>query len=466
MFKSAVTRLWPTRLQSLVVGILLIGWLLTACDSGPTLAPNPAVTPGIAGITPGATASYPPILFVHGNGDSSALWITILWRFESNGYPAERLFTIDFPHPTARDDNTKLQTNRSSTDEQRTQLATRVDEVLSLTGATKLILVGNSRGGYSIRNFLKNRGGVSKVQAAILSGTPNHGVIKAPLNTDNEFNGDGPFLKGLNSGPNEVVAGVPFLTIRSDKNDKFAQPMSVENPLGVGYDGPALNGATNVALDGVDHRETAYSPRAFQEIYKFITGNSPASTDIKPETNSQLSGLITGYENEAATNLPVSNVAVSIFEIDHKTGTRIGGAVYQVTTGADGAWGSFKAKPDAYYEFVVQAPGDWERHFFRTPFPRSSKLVTMRLYNSKDDKPTPGKAVIIFTRPRGYFAGNRDKALLDGKPIPGMKDGVPTIASLRVEFDGPERAVPATLHNEAMTVRAIPNAVVYAEFQQ
>jgi hypothetical protein len=26
-----------------------------------------------------------PVLFVHGNGDTAGLWITTIWRFESNG---------------------------------------------------------------------------------------------------------------------------------------------------------------------------------------------------------------------------------------------------------------------------------------------------------------------------------------------------------------------------------------------
>src|SRR5438876_1042453 len=33
---------------------------------------------------PSAT-EIPPILFAHGNGDHAALWITTLWRMESNG---------------------------------------------------------------------------------------------------------------------------------------------------------------------------------------------------------------------------------------------------------------------------------------------------------------------------------------------------------------------------------------------
>ena len=37
--------------------------------------------------TPAAAADVPPVLFVHGNGDHPALWITTLWRMESNGVP-------------------------------------------------------------------------------------------------------------------------------------------------------------------------------------------------------------------------------------------------------------------------------------------------------------------------------------------------------------------------------------------
>jgi hypothetical protein len=35
--------------------------------------------------TPPVANEIPPVLFVHGNGDHAALWITTLWRMESNG---------------------------------------------------------------------------------------------------------------------------------------------------------------------------------------------------------------------------------------------------------------------------------------------------------------------------------------------------------------------------------------------
>jgi hypothetical protein len=47
---------------------------------------------------PGA-AQVPPVLFVHGNGDHAALWITTLWRMESNGIPRDRMLAINFTDP-------------------------------------------------------------------------------------------------------------------------------------------------------------------------------------------------------------------------------------------------------------------------------------------------------------------------------------------------------------------------------
>ena len=43
-------------------------------------------------------------------------------------------------------------------------------------------------------------------------------------------------------------------------------------PTGVTTEGPELQGATNLVLGALDHREVAFHPRAFREIYKFIAG--------------------------------------------------------------------------------------------------------------------------------------------------------------------------------------------------
>src|SRR6185369_13843969 len=101
---------------------------------------------------PQAQQAFPPIVFVHGNGDSAALWQTTIWRFESNGWPRDRLHAIDLPYPLARAEDSKAEPGRSSTAEAMAFLRTEVDKVLRATGARQVVLVGNSRGGYAIRS--------------------------------------------------------------------------------------------------------------------------------------------------------------------------------------------------------------------------------------------------------------------------------------------------------------------------
>src|ERR1019366_7862170 len=108
--------------------------------------------PFVACATRRGAGELPPIIFVAGNGDTAAIWMTTIWRFESNGWPRDRLHAIDMPYPNARDDDPKAQPGRSSTAEHTASLAAEVRRVLATTGASGVALVGNSRGGYPIRN--------------------------------------------------------------------------------------------------------------------------------------------------------------------------------------------------------------------------------------------------------------------------------------------------------------------------
>ena len=94
---------------------------------------------------------------MHGNGDHAALWITTLWRMESNGVPRERMFAINFTDPLARSDDKVEQADRSSTEDQRRELAEAIKELKRRTGAPRVALVGNSRGGNPIRNCHQER---------------------------------------------------------------------------------------------------------------------------------------------------------------------------------------------------------------------------------------------------------------------------------------------------------------------
>jgi pimeloyl-ACP methyl ester carboxylesterase len=419
-----------------------------------------------------APADIPPILFVHGNGDHAALWLTTLWRMESNGVPRERLFAINFTDPLARTDDKVEQPGRSSTEDQRRELADAIKELKRSTGASRVALVGNSRGGNPIRNLVKNGGGAD-VSHAVLCGVPNHGVYVWDEGLGGEFNGAGPFLRGLNAGENEVTDGTAFLTLRSDGNDKFAQADGrfVGKPgvsTGVTSDGPALKGATNLVLGTIDHRETAYSPRAFREIFKFIAGREPQRLEIVPETNVKLSGLVTGTPGGVQTNRPVSGASVDVYRVSADTGERSGGPVHSSQTAADGRWGPAQVDPTWYLEIVLTSPGSTTTHFYRSPFPRSSDILHLRAARALGPADAGAGAVVMMSRPRGYFGLPRDVVLIDGKEPKDVKPGVATDAVTTVLLPAAEigRPVVGLFNGERIVARAWPaseNRIAVAE---
>jgi pimeloyl-ACP methyl ester carboxylesterase len=409
-------------------------------------------------------AGDPPILFVHGDSDSAVIFDTVLWRFESNGWDPKRLFTVNFSHPVGVRDYSKPNPNRSTFDEEMKELAARVAEVLAETGEDKLILVAHSRGGNAVRHYIKNGGGAAHVSVAILAATGNHGVRGLESETNyREFHKDGAFLRQLNDGPTEAVAGIRWLTLRSDNGDEFFQPTRVrfghpEEPSGIRYDGPELTGATNVVLPGLTHGEVLKDPAAFGEMYRFITGREPTHTDIVPEAVPVLSGMITRMAGDDELNIPFVGALLEIYEVSSTTGERLGAAVHQKTTGADGVWGPFGAKPDAYYEFVMSCQGYPVNHIYWAPFPRSSSVLHLRPRALHDDDRTVGSAVVLFDN-NGSMALGHGTALIDGAPAPGLK-AMPLAhwgATLRLA-PGELRAVPVVLNAVRLTVRNWPVA--------
>ena len=459
------------------LGLFLVV-LLQACNAPLQVSPSTS------------EMKYPPIVFVHGNGDSAALWQTTLWRFESNGWPSDRLHAIDVPYPLARDDDSKPQLGRTSTAEHMAFLKTEVEKVLQKTGAKQVVLFANSRGGYAVRNYIQNGGGDKTVSHAILGGTPNHGVWAIPgFRENNEFSGTGPFLSGLNAPKNaagdEVIGPVKWLTIRSNNNDKFAQPDGLwigqkGTPTFVTFAGPELKGANNIVIPRIDHRETSFSPQAFDDVHRFITGRAPMQPTITPQQRIELSGIVTGLglrsddpaSGNFVNNLPILGAKVAVYALGEQA-QRTGAAIWSGNVDKDGRWGPLAGSPERGYEFVIEAPGYATTHIYRSPFPRSSAVIHLRPERlTAADKTAAGAgSVVIFTRPRGYFDLSRDTLSLDENSTPpGLPaTGAGLSVSKLVLTDGGIRRIRAEFNGEKLVGRtwpALENRAVLLEITQ
>lgn len=422
-----------------------------------------AVALGIAATAGAGHAQERPVVFVHGDSDTAGLWMVQMWRFESNGYPRELLRPVDLDHPGAGNDDTVAEENRSSTTDVASQLAGHVARALIEAKAGKVDLVGNSRGCQTIRNYLRNGGGGAVAQTAVLTGCVHNGVFVFPGNAmGSEYNGAGTFLTALNTPP-VVIDGVETVTIRSEKYDLYNQPKGdwigmAGQDIGGRHEGPELEGAENIVLPGiVDHRETAYSPAAFAEIYEAVTGKAPETTEIVPEDAPVLDGEVSGWANERPTNLPLAGASVAVFKTDPATGERQGEAVHRKTVGADGRWGPFTADPKQTYEFEITAEGHPVHHIYRSPFPRSTDVLNLRLY-PKEGPAIEAKSHVSMMRPRGYFGAERDRITFDGAAAEGVPPGpVPGVWKVHKTFDTAEpRSVVGAFNEETIAARSWP----------
>jgi len=237
---------------------------------------------------------------------------------------------------------------------------------------------------------------------------------------------------------------------------------------GISAEGPALRGATNITLGQLDHREVAFHPRAFREIYRFIADREPATLAVAPEPRVRLSGLVTGNAGGVPSNRPVEGATLEVHRVDPATGERRGEALLKRTTGPDGAWGEVVAGPDDTLEFVLSVPGHPVTHLYRSPFPRSSQVMHLRPARPLSEADRAAGAVVQMTRPRGYFGIPRDVVLFDGKEPADVTKGVATDSTTTVRLPAAEigRTVVGLFNEERIALRAwsaAENRVAIAE---
>ena len=304
-----------------------------------------------------------PIIFVHGGGGSAAQYRTQQMRFASNGYP-NVITAIDRADGVAA-------TNPGFND----TFDGFIDDLLAQTGDDQVFVLAHSMGGPLMNSY---------------------------LNTD-DANGDPRAERvakyvALDTGPADCTA------------------ITTECAL-------ILAGAT---LGGQGHTEAVTSPESFVLQHEFLTGETPATTEIVPEATPEISGRIVHSSGTGNWNWGPGDATMRVFEIDSDTGHRTSEdpiATFDFTDTDDGGtdqdaghWGPVTVDPAKHYEFEVdRAASDVIAHYYMQNLTRSTDLI--RFLTSAPDAGTnvntesgPDHAAIVTLRYKEWRASEPDAA--------------------------------------------------------
>lgn len=174
-----------------------------------------------------------PLLLLHGYQCNRGFWFWLRPRLEAAGW-------IVATH--------NLEPVLADIDSYAAGVERRIDEILSATGSSQVILVGHSMGGLVSRAYLR-RYGSAKVARMISLGSPHHGSRLAAL-------GWGRNGMQMRIG-NLWLAELAKLALPAGSASIYSVH---DNQVVPQRDGSELSGAKNIAIGGVSHLGMAFSP--------------------------------------------------------------------------------------------------------------------------------------------------------------------------------------------------------------
>lgn len=180
-----------------------------------------------------------PILFVHGFLSNAGFWVAFKRNFRNKGMCS--LFTINLDPMT------------NDIDDYAEQLARRVEQVYTLVGQKKLILIGQSMGGLVCRAYLAKYGD-TYVRKIITLGSPHQGTLMAYL------------LHGRNL--RQMRPNNDWLVCLNTKKTPvpITTHYSVHDNIIVPYDGARLAGAREYTFRGLGHLSMAFSTEMMNSV--------------------------------------------------------------------------------------------------------------------------------------------------------------------------------------------------------
>lgn len=262
-----------------------------------------------------------PLIFVHGGAGSASQFESQAMRFQSNGYPQEHLFVLEYDSSF----------NVDSLETVHARLDDLISDVQAATGAEQVDVMGHSLGTYVLQTYL-----ASPDRAAPIA---------------HYINIDGYSAQSL-------PGNVPTLALWAE----------------VGRGG-FIGGGENITISGQTHVETATSAESFAHMFRFLTGDEPRTTQIQPSRHSRIT--IAGRAVLFPLNIGVDGSVLEIYEIDGATGQRLKDHPQaRFNIDSFGNWGPFKGHRDRFYEFVIVRPGQ-NHHVYKQPFLRDDHFVRL-----------------------------------------------------------------------------------------
>ena len=271
---------------------------------------------------PNGTGDVDPVIFVHGGSGSAQQFESNAQRFTSNGYPHNRLYAYEYDTSTSGDESIAAAV---------AGLDGFLADVKDETGASQVDVLAHSRGTTVMHAFL---------------GTPARAAnVRRYVNFDGRTSDSEP-------------GGVPTLAV-----------------WGEGDQTREIGGATNVYFPNKAHTEVTTSAEAFGEVYEFLNGEEPKTTQVVPERPGRVT--VAGRAAVFPQNIGNEGAREEIWRVDPATGARAEDSPrHAVTVGADGRFGPFNVNGERRYEFAVST-GEGTVHYYYEPFTRDDHFVRL-----------------------------------------------------------------------------------------
>lgn len=190
---------------------------------------------GIVRISVATEYEKVPILMIHGMGGNSTNWNTMKQRLRDNGYEDRLLYTIDMVN------------NGSLCSENHvTQISNKVEDIVLESGFERIDVMGHSRGGLNLYNYMRFDNGTNRVRNWISLGGSNHmcSTLYGPSPSD-PTPGDQTLYTSIYSLTDELVA--PEIAI--------------------------IEGARNISIEKASHFTLIRNAEVFSYVLETLQGN-------------------------------------------------------------------------------------------------------------------------------------------------------------------------------------------------